>query len=147
MRSDPRTRAEAGDYQACHVLACAARAFTAEGRIAVVLAVGCDQPRQWTREELWILDEVAARAWPLVERLRSEAVLRRHSEQLRASEERQAFLLELVDAIRPLNDPGEIQAAAAIISTVTIPAATSFRVARSSADIGRYCTSVKSSRR
>lgn len=113
VHSDPRTCDMAADYAEFQLLACAARPFIAQGRAAVVLAVGCDQPRQWTRDELWILDEAAARSWPLVERLRSEAVLRRHSEQLRASEERQAFLLELVDAIRPLNDPGEIQAAAA----------------------------------
>lgn len=113
VASDPRT-CEMGEWLGGFgIAACAARAFLWEGRHAAMLVVTAAAPREWTREEIRALDEAVARVWPVVERLRAEEVLRRQSAQLRQSEERQAFLLRLVDALRPLDDPAAIHATAA----------------------------------
>jgi PAS domain S-box-containing protein len=113
IRTDPRTRSHASRYEEIQLISCAARPFTWEGRWAAVLGVSEERPRQWTRDEVWVLDEAAARTWPMIERIRSEAALRKSSQQLRESEERHAFLLKLVDVVRPLDDPLAIQSAAA----------------------------------
>ena len=47
------------------------------------------------------------------ERQRAQRELESANEQLRASEERLAFLLRLDDALRPLSDPGDVQETAA----------------------------------
>jgi GAF domain-containing protein len=77
-----------------------------DGDVVAVLSLHSREPRGWTDEELGLVQETADRTWPAVERVRAEAALR-------GSEERQAFLLELSDALRPLADPGEIQNTAA----------------------------------
>lgn len=58
--------------------------------------------RQWATTEKTMVEDVGERIWDAVERARSEA-------GLRESEERQAFLLRLSDALRSLSDPAEIQ--------------------------------------
>lgn len=69
-----------------------------------VLNFGCQhtEPRNWTPAEIALIREVAERTWAAAERARAEAALRR-------SEARQAFLLRLGDALRPLGDPAEVQ--------------------------------------
>ncbi|MCP2014691.1 PAS domain S-box-containing protein [Deinococcus sp. HSC-46F16] len=69
------------------------------------LAAAMATPRGWTDGERTLLEEVAERTWAAIERARAEEVLR-------ASEERQAFLLRLSDVLRPLADPVEIIGAA-----------------------------------
>lgn len=59
-------------------------------------------PRWWTAGEVTLAEEVAERTWAAIQRARAEAALR-------ASDERQAFLLKLSDAVRPLVDPIEVQ--------------------------------------
>lgn len=59
-------------------------------------------PRRWTRGEIMMVEEVAERTWEAVERARAEAVARDYNE-------RQAFLLELSDALSPLADPVELE--------------------------------------
>jgi PAS domain S-box-containing protein len=113
VRIDPRTRSQSSCYEQIQLISCAARPFTWQGRWASVLGISEEHPRQWTRDEIWTLDEAGARVWPIIQRIRSEAVLRSSTQQLRESEERQAFLLKLVDVVRPLDDPLAIQAAAA----------------------------------
>jgi len=66
------------------------------------LAVHSIAPRKWTQHEIELVQEVAERTWDVVARARAEALLRE-------SQERQAFLLKLSDAIRPLADPVAIQ--------------------------------------
>ena len=58
--------------------------------------------RAWTHEEVALVQETAERTWAAAERARAEAALRE-------SEERQAFLLRLSDALRPLDDPSAVQ--------------------------------------
>jgi len=113
VRSDPRTRSRPHGYAQIQLISCAARPFTWEGRWASVLGISEERPRQWTRDEIWVLDEAGARVWPIIQRIRSEAALRSSTQQLRESEERQAFLLKLVDVVRTLDDPLAIQSAAA----------------------------------
>ncbi|TNC68276.1 hypothetical protein [Rubellimicrobium roseum] len=62
-------------------------------------------PRRWTPNEISLAEEVAERTWAAVERARAEAALRE-------SEERQAFLLALSDALGALVTPLEIAAVA-----------------------------------
>ncbi|WP_165374858.1 PAS domain-containing protein [Sphingomonas montana] len=62
--------------------------------------------RVWAQGEVSLVQEVAERTWAAVERARAEAVLR-------DSEERQAFQLQLGDALASLVDPADIQSEAA----------------------------------
>ena len=59
-------------------------------------------PRAWSADELQLLHEVAERTWTAIELARAEAALR-------VIEEWQVFLLRLSDALRPLDNPVEIQ--------------------------------------
>src|SRR3712207_457313 len=77
-----------------------------EGRTRCALTLNERGPRRWSAEEIALAEGVAVRCWGEVERARAEAALRR-------SEKRQAFLLRLSDALRPLADPGEVENTAA----------------------------------
>ena len=58
-------------------------------------------PRRWSDDDLELLGEAAERTWAAVARARAEAALR-------ASEERQAFLLTLADRLRATEEPETI---------------------------------------
>src|SRR3712207_5516163 len=77
-----------------------------DGRTRCELTVNVGHARRWAAEEIALVEGVAVRCWGEVERARAETALRE-------SEQRQAFLLALSDALRPLADPGEVQDAAA----------------------------------
>lgn len=72
-----------------------------DGRHMAHMAVIQSVPRLWTQSEISVVEETAERAWSAVESARYEQTLRQ-------SEERQAFLLALSDALRPLGDPDAI---------------------------------------
>lgn len=72
-------------------------------RLLVNLSVHQHTARSWTNDEVALVREVSERLWADLVRARAEAALRE-------SEERQAFLLKLSDALRPLAEAGEIQA-------------------------------------
>lgn len=74
-----------------------------DGRLVVNLSVHQDTARVWTEDETALVRDVAERLWADLVRARAAAALRE-------SEERQAFLLRLSDALRPLTDAEEIQA-------------------------------------
>ena len=76
-----------------------------DGRFAASLYVNVCKPHTWTADEIALVEETAARTWSVVERARAEAALRK-------SEARQAFLLQLSDAVRLLGDPMDIHTAA-----------------------------------
>ncbi|WP_420128858.1 PAS domain-containing protein [Longimicrobium sp.] len=76
-----------------------------ENHVVWALAATMATPRDWTDGERVLLEEVAERTWSAIERARAEAALRE-------SQERQAFLLKLSDALRPLADPRAAMAAA-----------------------------------
>ncbi len=77
-----------------------------EDQSVSLLAMQSVSPRNWTTGEEKLFREVGERVRFALARARAEAAL---SE----SEERQAFLLKLSDALRPLADPNEVQSAAA----------------------------------
>lgn len=54
-----------------------------DGRLAAMMAVHQDRPRQWTSAEISLVREVAERCWAHVERVGSEARLRESEERLR----------------------------------------------------------------
>jgi signal transduction histidine kinase/CheY-like chemotaxis protein/PAS domain-containing protein len=73
-KTDPRT---APDYQRCYEpngdRAYIAFPLLREGRWVASLWASDDQPRQWTKEEVSLLQTVAERTWTAVEKLRAEA--------------------------------------------------------------------------
>jgi PAS domain S-box-containing protein len=73
-----------------------------DGRLVGMISTHWRRPHQPSERDLRLLDILARQAADLIERKRSE-------EALRASEEQQAFLLKLSDALRPLADPAAIQ--------------------------------------
>lgn len=75
------------------------------GRLVAAIYVHSILPRRWTETEKSLLAETGERIWEAMERAHAERALRQ-------SEERQAFLLKLSDALRPIADPVEVQRAA-----------------------------------
>ena len=83
-KTDPRT---AADYQRSYE-ATGERAYIAfpllrEGRWVASMWASVDEPRQWTKEEVTLLQTAAERTWTAVEKLRAEA----ERERLLASEQ------------------------------------------------------------
>jgi PAS domain S-box-containing protein len=99
--ADERAALEAADIKAyiCPLL-------IKDGRFAASFGIHSRSPRVWTADEITLVEEVADRIWTTLEHRRAEA-------ELRANEERLAFLLRLNDAVRPLSDPAAIQETAA----------------------------------
>jgi PAS domain S-box-containing protein len=76
------------------------------GRVAGAFGVHNRSPRVWAHDEIALVQEVADRIWATLEHWGAEA-------ELRANQDRLAFLLQLNDAIRPLRDADAIQEIAA----------------------------------
>ena len=100
---DGRTDGER--YARLQIGAFVALPFLWNGRWMAYFAVNSIAPRDWRPDEIELLKEVSARLFSRLERARAEAALR-------ASAERQAFLLKLSDASRPLADAGALRAVA-----------------------------------
>ena len=77
-----------------------------DGRFVAAFGIHSRSPRVWTPDEISLVQEVADRVWATLEHRKAEA-------ELRANEERLAFLLRLNDALRPLSDAAAIQETAA----------------------------------
>jgi len=77
-----------------------------DGRWVGGFAAHSAKPRDWTRDEIALVETTAERTWAAAERARAE-------DALRNSEERHTFLLSLTDALRPLSDPHDVQETAA----------------------------------
>ena len=76
------------------------------GRMLGMISTHWREPHDPSERDLNLLDVLARQAADLLERAQAEAALRE-------SGERQAFLLKLSDALRPLENPGDVQLAAA----------------------------------
>lgn len=105
--TDPRLASAA---RAAH-LEMGARATVAvplvkQARLGAILFIQTCAPRAWQADEVSLAEEVAERLWSALERSAAEAALR-------ASEQRQGFLVRLADAVRPLTDPRVLQQEAA----------------------------------
>jgi len=73
-----------------------------EGRLAAVLLVADVSVRRWRDGDVELLRGAAERTWTALQRARTERAVREN-------EERQAFLLRVSDAFRPLTDPAEVK--------------------------------------
>jgi PAS domain S-box-containing protein len=75
--------------------------LTKDGRWVAAFAVDSDTPRQWSRDQIALIEIAADRTWSAGERARAEEALHRR-------ETRQAFLRTLNDTIREFADPARI---------------------------------------
>lgn len=75
VATNPHTRAFADYYVRRGVRAYAGAPFVQHGIWTATLTVTCEQPRQWTEDDVAVLEHVVARAWPLIERARSQSAL------------------------------------------------------------------------
>jgi len=89
-------------FDAVQVRAAIGVPLVKNGKVRAILSLHQKTPRRWTPDEVALLQETAERTWSAVERARAE-------EALRISEERQAFLLNLSDTLRPLGDASAIE--------------------------------------
>ncbi len=78
----PLTCEKSADYAAIAVRSYAFQPFRRQGEWTVVLGVTDTSPRKWTADELNLMDDVAARVWPLVERARMDWAMEQHAQTL-----------------------------------------------------------------
>ena len=112
-KTDPRTAAGyARSYAPTGERAYVAVPLMRDGRWVASLWASDDQPREWTREEISLLQTVGERTWTAIEKLRAEAERERllHSEQEardvaeKANQIKDEFLATLSHELRnPLN--------------------------------------------
>jgi PAS domain S-box-containing protein len=102
-RTDPRV--EGQDPSVLGVGTFVTVPFHRNGVWTNYLAVTDSQSRDWRDDEIELFRELSNRIFPRLERARAE-------DALRESEKQQAFLLKLSDALRPLDNPVEIQSVA-----------------------------------
>ncbi len=104
--TESHTAEERAALQAVDIGAYACPLLIKDGRFVGAFGVHSRSPRVWTPDEIALVQEVADRIWATLEHRKAEA-------ELRANEERLAFLLRLNDAVRPLSDAAAIQETAA----------------------------------
>lgn len=94
VTSDPLTATNLDSYLKLNVRSYATRPVHRVGPWSIVLAVMESSPRQWTKEEVSLLDHVASRVWPLVEQLRGMEAMRE------ADRRKDQFLATLAHELR-----------------------------------------------
>lgn len=93
---------ERAAYRSIGVRAAVGVPLIKEGLLLGVFGVHSATPCRWSSAQVQLLTDVADRIWTAVDRANAE-------QALRESEERQAFLLKLTDALRPLAEPFAVQ--------------------------------------
>ena len=104
--TDGHTPEERSLLQAAGIGAYICPVLVKDGRFVASFCMHSRLPRAWTPDEIALVEEVADRIWATLEHHKAEA-------ELRANEERLAFLLRLNDTLRPLRDPAAVQETAA----------------------------------
>jgi PAS domain S-box-containing protein len=101
--TDPRlTEKERAGLQKNSIAAFAMVVMLKNGQWVSSLGVHSATARIWTQSEMDLIRDVAERIWEAIERARAETTVR-------ANQERLQFMVTLNDALRPLNDPVEMQ--------------------------------------
>jgi PAS domain S-box-containing protein len=84
IRTDPRfTDAERAKLLTQRIVAFLRVMLRKEGRWVATFGVNSSTPRNWTRDEIALLEEAAERMWSAAERARAETALRESEERLR----------------------------------------------------------------
>nr|WP_254447827.1 PAS domain-containing protein [Sphingomonas sp. ID1715] len=102
--TDPRTRDKASEIEAASgAMAAIHVPMMREGGIGAVLFLHSAEPRDWTDAEVRLVEEVAARTWEAVERIRAEIAVRETNRNLAeqvavAVAERESALAQLHQA-------------------------------------------------
>ena len=81
------SEAERAAYAALGIASLVGVPLVKAGRLAAELVVHHTRPRDWSRDEIALIEETAERTWAAVERARAEASLREYAENLRRSNE------------------------------------------------------------
>lgn len=98
VREDPVAGELADEFGRLQIRSFMIHPFGACGGRNVFIAVTQDQPRDWSAEDLRLLEGVIARTWPMVERIRSAIELRRSEERLRLITDHTPALISYLDA-------------------------------------------------
>ena len=104
--AEPHTAEERAALQAAGIGAYICPLLVKDGRFVAAFGIHNRTPRVWTQDEIALVQEVADRMWATLEHRKAET-------ELRANEDRLAFLLRLNDALRPLTDPTAVKETAA----------------------------------
>jgi PAS domain S-box-containing protein len=98
--SDPRAAGDAvrETWTAVRMRAVIAVPLIRTGRLVALLFAVESTPREWTDNEVQLLQDVAERTWEAVERARVEAALRESEERLRGIADALPALISLLDA-------------------------------------------------
>ena len=102
VTADPRTAFAREWYSTKGVCAMVIVPLVTNTILKATLNLCSSHERTWRPDEVQLFEDVAARLWSALERLRTEDALWR-------SEERHEFLLRLSDALRPLTDSLEMR--------------------------------------
>ena len=84
VRTDPRlTDAERAQLLAYGIAAFLRVMLRKEGQLVAIFGVNSVTPRDWTRDEVTLVQETAEHMWSAAERVSTEAALREHDQRLR----------------------------------------------------------------
>ncbi len=101
VEADPRTAGKVAAYRALGIGAFVSVPVLYQGGLVGALNIASPGPRAWRPDEVWLLRDVAARIWPLLEQARVTQALRASEEQLqRLYAQEQAARAEAEEASR-----------------------------------------------
>ena len=85
LRTDPDFTPEQRDaHLAINILGSLGVPLMEDGKLVAILAVDTAEPRNWTEDEIAVVEETAERTWAAVERARAETALSQSEEKYRS---------------------------------------------------------------